>query len=141
MEQENKAPEETQNPEGQTAENTATKEPEREELKKRIPFFDETASVLEKGGEIDLLINALYEACEAKNIPFIGAITYAVSDEGNSFSVGLRGIQNAGEGGFAPVNLHAMAAVMNSKDLSEFVLNIANDKRSMQMIDMLSQLD
>ena len=146
MSNENQAAEENQNPEGQTKPETASEvnaEVEAEMIAKskaRIPFFNEAESVETKGGEIDLLVNALYEACKAKNIPFIGAINYAVIDDGDSFSVGLRGIQVIGENGFAPANLNAMQVCMQSKEVSELVLNIAQDETKMKMLSLMSQM-
>jgi len=150
MSNDNQAAEENNNPEGQKApeqkDQTASEvnaETEAEKIaaaKNKIPFFNEGSSVLDEDGEINLLINALFEACAAKNIPFIGAINHTVEDEGDSFSVGIRAIQVIGKGGFTPANLLAMRACMESKELSELVLNIANDPMKMQMVQMMASL-
>jgi len=119
----------------------AVSETEAEQIaaaKSKIPFFDEMASVVDEGGEIDLLINALYEACMAKNIPFVGAAVHSIVDEGDGFSLGLRGIQVTGENGFVPAGLVAMNICMESKEISELVVNIANDPKKMAMLQMMA---
>lgn len=105
------------------------------EAKKAIPFFDYQESAME--GEINGLINALYDKCVELDIPFMGAINFAVKDEGDGFSLGVRGIQVIGKDGFAPAPLYAMAAVRDNQELAELVLTISRDPVKMQMIKML----
>jgi len=138
MPEANETPEaENNNPEGQKAAEDVTAT---EKTKCEIPFFDETASILEDGGEINVILKQLFEACKAKNIPMFAALAYKVEDTGEGYDVHIRGTNTVGKAGFTPNPLNAMKAVSENKALTNLVLDIVYDPVKAGLLNLVGKM-
>ncbi len=119
----------------QAPETKATKEDEQ-----KIHSFDETASVVDDDGEINKVINHLFDLCKAKNIPLVLALAHKIEDGEDSFEAEIRGTVSTGKDGFLPPNLAAMNLVLKHRELSKMVTSFAHNKSGMEMLALLSKL-